>query len=64
MQDILRLPEEDRMNLPGTIGTIWLWRMKPGAATRKLAAKLREMNMAAGRGEVSRQRFGAGQTPS
>lgn len=64
MQDILRLPEEARMNLPGTIGTNWLWRMKPGAATRKLAAKLREMNMAAGRGEVSRKRFGAGQTPS
>jgi len=50
MQDLLRLGEEARMNLPGTIGTNWLWRMKPGAATRQLAKKLREMNRAAGRG--------------
>ncbi len=49
MQDILRLPEEARMNLPGTIGSNWLWRMKPGAAGKKLAAQLREMNRAAGR---------------
>ena len=49
MQDILRLPESARMNLPGTIGSNWLWRMMPGAASKKLASKLRAMNLAAGR---------------
>ncbi len=49
MQDLLHLPEDARMNLPGTIGTNWLWRMKPGALSKKLAAKLRAMNEAGGR---------------
>lgn len=49
MQDILRLPEEARMNLPGTIGKNWLWRMKPGAISPQLARQLRQMNEDAGR---------------
>ena len=49
MQDILHLPESARMNLPGTVGGNWLWRMKPGVTTKKLARKLRQMNEAAGR---------------
>ncbi len=49
MQDVLRLPGEARMNLPGSIGSNWLWRMKPGAAGKKLALKLLAMNRAAGR---------------
>jgi len=50
MQDILRLPQAARMNLPGTIGGNWLWRMKPGQATGKLARWLRDLNERAGRG--------------
>ncbi len=49
MQDILRLPQTARMNLPGSLGGNWLWRMKPGAATKRLAAWLKGMNEAAGR---------------
>ncbi len=49
MQDILRLPQSARMNLPGTIGGNWLWRMKPGALSGKLAKRLRAMNAEAGR---------------
>ena len=49
MQDVLRLGGAARMNLPGTLGGNWQWRMKPGAATAKLANWLRELNEAAGR---------------
>lgn len=49
MQDILELPEAARMNLPGTVGGNWLWRMKPGATTGKLARWLRGMNEETGR---------------
>ena len=49
MQDILRLPEAARMNLPGTLGGNWLWRMKPGAATAQIAKWLRGLNEEAGR---------------
>jgi len=44
MQDVLHLGSEARMNLPGTIGGNWAWRMKPGAATEDVARHLREMN--------------------
>ncbi|MBQ7305793.1 MAG: 4-alpha-glucanotransferase [Clostridia bacterium] len=44
MQDILHLPGSARMNLPGTIGGNWLWRMLPGAATQEIAQHLRELN--------------------
>lgn len=50
MQDILHLPGTARMNLPGTIGGNWLWRMLPGAATPELARHLREMNQTYHRG--------------
>lgn len=46
MQDVLHLGSEARMNLPGTIGGNWAWRMKPGAATEDVARHLREMNQA------------------
>ena len=49
MQDILRLLQSARMNLPGTIGGNWLWRMKPGALSGKLAKRLRALNAEAGR---------------
>jgi len=43
MQDILGLGSEARMNLPGTSSGNWKWRMKPGAATGGIAARLKEM---------------------
>ena len=49
MQDLLGLGADARMNLPGTIGGNWLWRLKPGAATAELAKKLYEMNREAKR---------------
>ena len=44
MQDVLGLDNEARMNLPGTIGGNWVWRMLPGAADQKTAAWLRKLN--------------------
>lgn len=44
MQDVLHLGTEARMNLPGTIGGNWAWRMTPGAATEEVARHLRDMN--------------------
>lgn len=49
MQDILHLDTEARMNLPGTIGGNWGWRMKPGAASSEVARHLRALNTAANR---------------
>ncbi|HSK68622.1 MAG TPA: 4-alpha-glucanotransferase [Candidatus Limnocylindria bacterium] len=49
MQDVLRLPEGARMNQPGTLGGNWMWRMRPGAATRRLARELRQLNEESGR---------------
>ena len=50
MQDVLHLGGEARMNLPGSAGGNWAWRMKPGAASAEVAAHLKEMNTAAKRG--------------
>ena len=41
MQDYLGLGAEARMNVPGTAQGNWRWRMKPGEAGPKLAAKIR-----------------------
>jgi 4-alpha-glucanotransferase len=43
MQDLLGLGSEARMNLPGVPSGYWKWRMKPGAATGEIAARLKEM---------------------
>ena len=43
MQDVLGLGSEARMNLPGVPSGYWRWRMKPGAANKDLAAKLKEL---------------------
>jgi 4-alpha-glucanotransferase len=43
MQDILGLGSEARMNLPGMASGYWKWRMKPGAATAEIAARLKEL---------------------
>lgn len=44
MQDALGLGNAARMNLPGTVGGNWLWRMPPGAATEPLANELLALN--------------------
>ena len=49
MQDILHLGGAARMNLPGSTGGNWAWRMKPGAADDALAEHLHEMNVKAER---------------
>ena len=51
MQDVLCLGSVARMNLPGTIGTNWQWRMLPGATTRETAQRLRDINIACQRGK-------------
>lgn len=49
MQDVLHLPASARMNLPGTLGSNWLWRMSAQALTPELARKLKELNVHAKR---------------
>ena len=40
MQDILGLGSEARINVPSTLGSNWVWRMKEGAATKEIADRL------------------------
>ncbi|MBQ8200530.1 MAG: 4-alpha-glucanotransferase [Clostridia bacterium] len=49
MQDVLHLGGESRMNLPGSSGGNWAWRMQPGAASKEVAAHLLALNKAANR---------------
>ena len=49
MQDILSLGEEARMNLPGSIGHNWEWRMNIGVLTTELSQELYNMNRQTGR---------------
>jgi 4-alpha-glucanotransferase len=43
VQDVLGLGSEARMNRPGEAEGNWEWRMRPGALTPALAARLREL---------------------
>lgn len=43
MQDWLGLGAPSRMNIPGTVGGNWAWRMAPGSASKALAEKMRRM---------------------
>jgi 4-alpha-glucanotransferase len=43
MQDVLGLGAEARMNYPSKTKGNWRWRMRPGAASMRLAAKLRRL---------------------
>ena len=43
LQDVLRLGNEARMNLPGTEHGNWEWRFSAGDLTRELAAQLRAL---------------------
>ncbi|MDP4090028.1 MAG: 4-alpha-glucanotransferase, partial [Bacillota bacterium] len=40
MQDILALDNDARMNLPGTVGDNWQWRLKHGDCSNELSGKL------------------------
>ncbi len=44
MQDILGLDGDARMNLPGTTGNNWLWRMKANSLTPELSLRLFSLN--------------------
>ena len=43
MQDWLGLGDEARINTPSTLGGNWVWRMKKGAFTKKLATDIRRI---------------------
>ena len=49
MQDVLGLGGEARMNLPGTTGGNWAWRMLPDAASGLAALRLRQLIEKTGR---------------
>jgi len=49
MQDWLRLGAEARTNVPGTTVGNWAWRLLPGEADAKLAARIRRMTRLYGR---------------
>lgn len=49
MQDFLELDNSARMNTPSTLGGNWEWRMKNGAASDELAARILRMTKTYGR---------------
>jgi 4-alpha-glucanotransferase len=49
MQDYLSLDSAHRMNRPGVTGGNWRWRLRPGELTERLAERIREALLAAGR---------------
>lgn len=49
MQDVLRLPTGARMNMPGTLGGNWLWRMQDGALSQETIQRLLTLNRKSGR---------------
>ena len=50
MQDLLNLGEDCRMNVPGTVGCNWMWRMLP-VDYNKVAEKVRMLNIQSNRGK-------------
>lgn len=48
-QDVLGLGSDARMNVPGTQGRSWRWRLEPGRLTAEHAARLRALTEATGR---------------
>ena len=48
-QDVLGLGSEARMNVPGTKGRSWRWKLEPGQLTAEHAARLRAATADAGR---------------
>jgi 4-alpha-glucanotransferase len=49
LQDVLGLPTTARMNYPGTLGGNWVWRVREGAFSPELQAKLATLNRETGR---------------
>jgi 4-alpha-glucanotransferase len=49
LQDVLGLGRKARMNLPGTRGGNWKWRLEHGRLTGELAARLRRVTETTGR---------------
>ncbi|MBO7333256.1 MAG: 4-alpha-glucanotransferase, partial [Lachnospiraceae bacterium] len=49
MQDYLNLGNEARINRPSTLGDNWVWRIKKGATTAKLADKIAHLTHLSGR---------------
>ena len=43
MQDVLGLDSSARMNIPGTVGGNWEWRMAPGMLTQEIKQHLRQL---------------------
>ncbi|MCL2077919.1 MAG: 4-alpha-glucanotransferase [Oscillospiraceae bacterium] len=43
MQDVLGLSDDARMNIPSTLGGNWIWRMKKGKNSERLAERLNEL---------------------
>ena len=48
-QDVLGLGAESRMNVPGTKGSSWRWKLEPGQLGARDATRLREATREAGR---------------
>jgi 4-alpha-glucanotransferase len=48
-QDVLGLDNSGRMNLPGSLGGNWSWRMPPGALTPEMASRLADLTELYGR---------------
>jgi len=49
VQDLLGLGSDARMNYPGTSSGNWSFRLKPGALTPEVAARLRDLTVTYGR---------------
>jgi 4-alpha-glucanotransferase len=45
LQDVLGLDTSSRMNLPGTVGGNWEWRLRPGMLTSSIITRLKEMTV-------------------
>ncbi|MGA8272357.1 MAG: 4-alpha-glucanotransferase, partial [Candidatus Sulfotelmatobacter sp.] len=43
LQDVFGLGSDARMNLPGTTTGNWKWRLRPGALTKELSERLRQL---------------------
>jgi 4-alpha-glucanotransferase len=53
LQDVLRLGNEARQNMPGRLGGNWAWRFRAEALTPELAQRLREVTTTYGRTDPS-----------
>jgi len=49
LQDVLGLDTTARMNIPGTVGGNWCWRLQPGMLTDEIAARLLNWTRLGGR---------------